>query len=235
MTLAEIAQLAQSISVIFAALFAAYGFDAWRREHIGKRRIELAEDVLALFYQASDAINQMRSPFGFAGEGGSRKQSPNENPNHKQALDSAYVLIERYGRHSELFAKLHAIRYRFMAQLGTDKAAPFDAINKIVNELIVSAHEMAHINTFPAHSINKDNEKNYNEDWERVHGTYYASGDEKDPIAPRVKAAIAEMEDTCRGIIDSKGTLFSIINTRLRVPAVRAFRSIITKASLTRE
>ena len=100
MTLAEIAQIAQSVSVILAALFAIYGFDAWRREHIGKRRIELAEDVLSLFYQASDAIDQMRNPFGFDGEGSSRKPLEKEYPKHKQALDAAYVLIERYGRHS---------------------------------------------------------------------------------------------------------------------------------------
>jgi hypothetical protein len=217
MTLAEIAQVAQSIFVILAALFAVYGFDAWRREHIGKRRIELAEDVLALFYQASDAIDQMRSPFGFGGEGSSRKPTPNEDPKHKEALDAAFVLIERYGRHSELFAKLHAVRYRFMAQIGTNKAAPFDEISKIVNELILSAHDMARLSTVPEWSMHApEAEEEHHARYVRVHNVYYGTGGEDDPIAPRVNVAIGEMERTCRDIIDSKGTLFSIINARLR-------------------
>jgi hypothetical protein len=217
MTLVEAAQVAQSASVILAALFALYGFDAWRREHIGKRRLELAEEVLALFYQASDAIEQMRSPFGFGGEGSSRKQMPNEDPKHKQVLDSAYVLIERYNRYSELFSTLHAARYRFMAQVGVAKAVPFDAINTIVNELIASAHEMARLATAPDWSVRTpEAEEKRHARVVRVHDVYYGTGGDDDPIAQRVRAAVAEIERTCRGIIESKGTLFSAINARLR-------------------
>jgi hypothetical protein len=217
MTLTESAQIVQSVSVILAALFAIYGFDAWRREHIGKRRIELAEDVLSLFYQASDAIDEMRDPFGFGGEGSSRKPLENEDPRHKQALDAAYVLIERYRRHSELFAKLHAARYRFMAQVGVDKAKPFDAINTIVNELIFSAREMTRLATVPEWSLrSEETEQRHHDRYRRVHNIYYGTGGEDDPIYPRVKAAIGEMERTCRDIIESKGTLFAVINARLR-------------------
>lgn len=34
-------------------LVAIYGINAWRREYVGKRQLELAEDSLALFYEAS--------------------------------------------------------------------------------------------------------------------------------------------------------------------------------------
>ena len=139
MTLAGVAQIAQNASLILASLFAIYGIDSWGREHIGKRRIELAEDVLALFYQARDAIESIRSPFGFGGEGSSRKPGPNERPEHKEALDQAYVLIERYSRHTELFARIHSLRDRVMAQLGSEAAAPFDSLNRIINALILSA------------------------------------------------------------------------------------------------
>ncbi len=216
MTLTEFAQIAQSISVILAALFAIYGFDAWRREHIGKRRIELAEDVLALFYQASDAIDQMRNPFSFGGEGSSRKPLDNEDPQHKQALDTAYVLIERYNRQSELFSKLYAARYRFMAQNGVEKAVPFDAVNRIVNELIFSARELARLATVPEWSLRAEEaQKNHNDRYMRAHNIYYSLGGEDDAISPRVKAAVVEIERTCRSIIESKGTLFSAINARL--------------------
>ena len=58
-------------------------------------------------------------------------------------LDQAYVLIERYNKHSELFARIHSLRYKFMALLGQEAAKPFDELNMIVNELIVSSHQMA--------------------------------------------------------------------------------------------
>ena len=45
-----------SISVIIAALSLVFGVYAWKREYVGKRRIELAQSVLAMFYEADDAI-----------------------------------------------------------------------------------------------------------------------------------------------------------------------------------
>lgn len=216
-TLAEIAQVAQSASVVLASLFAIYGFDAWRREHVGKRRIELAEDVLALFYQARDVVASIRSPFGYGGEGASRKPGPKERPEHKDALDQAYVLIERYNKHVELFSKIHALRYRFMALVGPSEAAPFDKLNVIVNELLISAQTMARLTTLPEWSYRTpESEEKYGTQLAEVHRIYYGTGGDDDPIAPRVDKAVAEIEQTCRRIIESQGTLFAIFNTRMR-------------------
>lgn len=205
MTAADVAQIIESFSVTFGVMVAIYGLSAWRGEHIGKRLIELAEDVLALFYQASDAIDEMRNPVAFDGEGGSRKPAPNERPEHTRSLDAAYVLIERYRRHSELFAKLYATRYRFMAQVGVEKAAPFDKLNKIVNELIISAHQMARMTTAQNdqnRTIEANNE--YQSTYIKIHNIYYSTGGKEDLIAQRVKSIIAEIESTCRSIIEGK-------------------------------
>jgi hypothetical protein len=43
-------QILSSISVIIASWAAVYGIDAWKREFTGKRRIQLAEEALELFY-----------------------------------------------------------------------------------------------------------------------------------------------------------------------------------------
>ena len=215
MSLKEFTDIAQNVSIILASLFAIYGLDAWRREHVGIRRIELAEEVLALFYQARDAIESMRSPFSFGSEGQSRKPSENESVEEKQALDQAYVLIERYNKHSELFSRIHALRYKFMALLGQDAAQPFDELNKIVNELIFSSHQMARRAKQPLRQFRTEAEEQ--RDWDRYLKTdrvYYAGGDD-DPIAPRVNQTINSIEKTCRHIIESKSTLFSIINTPL--------------------
>jgi len=209
------AEIGQSISLILASLFAIYGIDAWRREFVGKRRMELAEEVLALFYQARDNIDAIRSSFGFGQEGATRKSDPNERPEHKEALDQAYVLIERYNRHSEVFARIHALRYRFMALFGSEAARPFDELNRIVNELILSAHRKARLATVPDWSLRSEAavEKHTNQLLE-VERIYY-SGGEDDPIAPRVAKLVESMEGTCRAIIESHGTLFGLVNARL--------------------
>src|SRR5258706_15614439 len=123
-TAVEVTAVLQNLSVIIAALVAMFGIDAWRREHVGRRRMDLAEEVLALFYQARDVIRIIRSPAGWKGEGATRKPGPDESPEQKQALDQAYVVVERYDKHIEIFSRLQTLRYRFMAQVGVDKAKP---------------------------------------------------------------------------------------------------------------
>ena len=105
----DVADFFQSVSIITASVFAIYGLDAWRREFVWKRQADLAEEVLALFYQARDVITEIRSPIQTPEEGRSRIPDPNEKPEDKDALDQAYRLVERLNRHSDLFARIHAL------------------------------------------------------------------------------------------------------------------------------
>jgi hypothetical protein len=72
------------------------GYSAWQRDYIGKRRIDLAEEVLSLFYQARDAIKIIRNPAQWEGEGSTRKRKDGKRPDESKILDSAYVVVERY-------------------------------------------------------------------------------------------------------------------------------------------
>lgn len=72
------ANIITSISVAIAALSFVSGVSAWKREFIGKRQIELAESVLAMFYEVEDAIREIRNPFAYTDEGKSRKRADNE-------------------------------------------------------------------------------------------------------------------------------------------------------------
>ena len=114
----KIAQILESVSVIFACISIILGVDAWRREYVGKRKIEVAEDVLTLFYQARDTISRIRTPWHQKEEGKTRKPGEYETPEQKEQLDRAYVVFERYEKEQEIFNKLVVIRYRFMARFG---------------------------------------------------------------------------------------------------------------------
>ena len=85
----EIFTLAQAGAVISACWAIITGIGAWKREFIGKRQIELAEQVLAKFFEIKDAIAMIRSPFSRADEGSSRKRSEHESRESRTYLIAA--------------------------------------------------------------------------------------------------------------------------------------------------
>jgi len=190
-------EIINTIAIIIASVVAIYGIDAWKKEFSGKRRIELAEDVLALFYEAKDIISAVRSPMGFQGEGSTRKPQEGETPEQKKARDDAYVVFERFGAKQELFSELHSKRYQFMARFGTDKIKPFEDLRRIQIEIIVSARALARI--WERRGDNEQSEKRRLKHeaviWEEM---------EDDEINTRLKKVISDIEAICRPIILGK-------------------------------
>lgn len=137
--------LIRDTSLIISSWAVVFGVDAWRREHRGKRRIDLAEQTLTSFYEAQDSIRSMRSPLSFESEGKSRKQLENETPEQKVARDRANIMFERFERHREVFNKLHATRYQFMALFGRESAKPFADLHKVTSEMLAAASTLANI------------------------------------------------------------------------------------------
>ena len=176
--------------------------------------MELAEEVLALFYQARDVIQSIRSPFGYGGEGETRKPTPNEHPEDKAALDQAYVIIERYNRHNETFARIHALRYRFMAQFGVDAAVPFNELNSIVGELFLASRRQARLVAREERASRSDSAYDkYQKKKDEIEAVLYI-GEEDDPTTRRIGKAVEQIERTCRSIIESHETLFALLNRR---------------------
>ena len=134
----------EAIAVIVAAGSVIYGVNAWRREFVGKRNIEFAEEVLATFYESRDVIDTIRNIFGSVGEGSSRIPAKNESKDETEIYNNAYVVFERYQKHSKLFNKLYAMRYRYMARFGArfgkEASKPFDDLHSIINEIFIAAN-----------------------------------------------------------------------------------------------
>ncbi len=216
----DLTELLKNFSIIVASWTAVYGIDQWRREHRGKRQAELAEEILSLFYEAKDAIGHIRNPFSSGGEGSSRKAGENETPEEKDAFDKAYVVFERFNTHVELFNKIHAARYRFMAQFGVEAAKPFDTVRRITNEILVSAQMLAQLWARQNRSFRTEQIEQHDFDQIKKHEAVFWEGLEKDdPIKPRLKECVEEIEKTCRDILSAKGTLYSVLNYRL--PGIR--------------
>ena len=135
----ELVTLAEAGAVIMACWAIVSGIGAWKREFIGKRQIELAEQVLAKFFEIKDAIAMIRSPFSHSDEGKTRKRSEHESAATSQLLDRGYVVFERYSTKETVFAEFNTLKYRFMASFGADAEQIFADTNAILNSIFVSA------------------------------------------------------------------------------------------------
>jgi len=131
-----------ALAVIIAALSFVFGVTAWSREFRGKRRIDLAENVLAMFYEAQEVITEIRCPASFGGEGTSRPRVDDETEEERKIRDRSYIPFERYKKYEALFSRLRATKFSFMAMFGTEWATSFNELAMTVNEVLHAAREL---------------------------------------------------------------------------------------------
>jgi hypothetical protein len=206
-------ELIKDLSIIVASCTAIYGIGSWRREYVGKKRVELAEEVLCLFYEARDAVQHIRNIFSQSGEGSSRKADKNETPEQKEAYDKAYVLFERFTTHIELFNKMHSIRYRFMAQFGVDAGKPFENFRRILNTMQASAQALAREWAINYRHFRTEKQEIAHYDFIKEQENIFWEGlPEEDIIKPKVEKCIDDIEKICRPIIDNKSVFINLLN-----------------------
>ena len=209
-------EVLNSISILIAVWVAIYGIDSWRREHSGKRRLELAEDALSLFYEAADAIRHIRHPASFGSETESIVQGEHESDSDFRARKNASIVFLRYQQHSDLFNKLHAMRYRFMAQIGKAEARSFDDLREINNTIQGSARVLSHLWSRD-NFVSDDQRARHRTELAKYEAIFWEGLEEDDPINPRLELVIETFESVCRGIIAGDGTLYAVINKKLGV------------------
>ena len=204
----------KEISLLIGIWVAIYGIDSWRREHKGKREIELAEDSLALFYEAIDVIKQIRHPVSNSIETKDIVRGKNENEAQFQARKDASVVYSRFNKHQELFNKIYASRYKFMSQIGKDESKPFDDLRLITDEILFSARMLSKLWA-------RDNFRN-DEHWEhhiaqleKYESIFWDELDKDDLINNKLDLVISSIEATCKSVIAGNDTLHGILNKRL--------------------
>lgn len=204
-------QIVRDILLIIGTCIAVYGIDSWRREHRGRRQLQLAEDVLASFYEARDVINYMRHPFSFSSETEEIERAENENDAAYQARKNASVVFKRYNNNSELFSRIHATRYRFMALIGKEQAQPFDELRKIVNEIHAAAQALSRL--WPRDYFRTEEQRERHQKLiDENEAVFWEGLKEPDPINARLEELVDQIETTCKGILSGKGTLHYFIN-----------------------
>lgn len=127
--------LVMTIAVVAGAVIARSGLRTWRQEQVERRQCELAEEALALMYEANDVFGAIRSPWSRGGEGSSRQRDENETEGERRARDDAYIPIERMNEFHSFFERVISIRPRFRAIFGRQADEPLTEILKIRNEI----------------------------------------------------------------------------------------------------
>lgn len=209
MTLEAIVDTTSSVIVGAAAIVTSFtaitGINAWRREYIGKRRVDLAEEVLSLFYEAKDALSAMRSPLGFEGEGTTREASDGESQQQKEIRDQAYVIVERYQKRQDTFNRLHTLRYRFMAQNGPDAGKPFTELHQLLNEVLLFSRKVVRLWERQGRTpMTEAEHAKHLENLEEAEAVFWEGLKDPDPIAQRMDDIITNIEGICSSIIDKR-------------------------------
>lgn len=210
-----IMELITNISAILALWLAIYGIDSWRREYLGRKRTDTAEEALALIYEAADVIELIRHPVTFDSEYGEIERGEGESEAQWQARRNANIVFVRHKKHQELFNKLYAMRYRLMAQFGADKAEPLTEIRTIVNEVLAAARALSRL--WPRENFRTEKEwESHRKLIEEYEAKFWGMTTVEDGLENRTKSAVSAMEAIARAEIEGQGTIYSIINKRIR-------------------
>lgn len=196
----QMAPLIQAAMVIITGVVAVCGVTTWRKQMVGKRKAELAEEVLTSFYAAMDAFTWVRSGGAiFNGEGESRKPERAESEAVHLRRNLYFVPIERLTREKEIFAKLRAQRYIFKAYFGEKGTKPFDTLASVHTGIMSSASVLIQ-STLP------------NGEGGVVTGNIDALLDElgwgkrprPDPVDRSIDEALQTIESLCKPILEGK-------------------------------
>jgi hypothetical protein len=187
--------LLTGLATILGGIAALRGLDAWRDETVGRRKAELAEEVLAQFYRARDILTWARFPIrtddrevaALAGESA-------EDVGERRR---AFAPVERLAQESQIFSDLQASRYRFMAYFGEEAARPFDEIGALQTEIVNAADKLIRSQGKPETLETKAGR----DAWESAIGW---GAVEEDRVAQRLAQAVKNIEAVCRPLIGAR-------------------------------
>ena len=188
-------------AAVWAAMAAWEGLRTWREETVGRRRADLAEEVLADFYRVRDVIRWARSRNMFVGETDDRPRNKNENEETSARLDELYIPLHRLRAESDFLSSFRSKRYRFQAVFGQDAGELFTQITDIESSIESAAKSEARKaagRRSPLMDPDIDQRMTNNNE-ERI---WHDSGD--DEISIKLDAIVSAVEALCRPAIEAR-------------------------------
>lgn len=183
-------------AAICTTFFAWKALTKWREETIGKRRLELAEDVLSIFYHVREIIQDARSPFVGANEMVREEGVPDE-----VIRSGYYAPVRRLRQSFDKIADFRTKRHRFAAVFGVDATAPWNEVETILRDIGTASDMLLQLGG--QHVPANDPSSSFYVGQRKI----LARGTDGDPITPRLDAAVKAIETVCAPIIRSAGRI----------------------------
>ena len=177
-------------AAICTTVFAWKALDKWRTETIGKRRLELAEDVLFGFYQVRAIIQDARTAFVDAREMVREEGVPDE-----VARSAYYAPVRRLRNSFDKITDLRAKRHRFAAVFGLDATAPWNEFERVLSDMDAASDAL--LRTRDQDVPLTDPSAQFYIEQRRI----LARRAEGDPITVRLDAAVVQIEAVCAPIV----------------------------------
>ena len=195
--ISALANLMTGLAAVVAGWAGVRGLNAWRTEMVGRRKTELAEEVLAGFYRVRDILTWARFPASDDYHDGEDDHPGGGPVDEELERGEIFTPVDRLTKESQVFSELQASRYRFMAYFGEEAARPFEEIRAIHSEVIDSAHNL--IRTYGQEQ--RGSAEARRNQWEAAIG--WGEGD-GDILRRRLDLAVKAIEQTCRPLIEER-------------------------------
>lgn len=164
----------QNIAVVFGVVVAVFQLNAWRREHISKRRSEISEQLLSTAINVKLAISSVRSAM---------ESIPADAENKQDAI--VKVKWERLASYNGDFERLRHLQVLHEAFVGSE------LVRNAVDELFDVRQEIyAALATLSGWQLGLNPNQEHLQLKEKLTRQIYSMGPNRDELGPRVNAAV---------------------------------------------
>lgn len=210
-------QVIQTISVVIAAISFLVGVNAWRRTEIGKKKIELAVQLLAAFRDVEQAFTEIRSPIGRANEGLSRQAVEGESASDAEIRRRAFVAIERINTRSEKFLVVQSLRFHFEAYFGEKSIErPYNQMLQIRARIVAAANRLE--NHWRQQGGQFRTEEQFQQHLRQMHAAeaiFWEDTEDPDPLKPLVTEMMRDITAICGDAIEPSRNIKHWISRRI--------------------
>lgn len=215
----EFTKYLESISIILACWSAIAALEAWKREFIGKRKIELAENLLAKFHEVCDAISFIRNPFSSTKEGNTRKKEEHETEDETKLLNRAYIVYERYEKKKNVFIEFSTIKYKFMASFGKETEKIFNDTYTILNRILVSAqmlgtHYWVKYNSF---GMNEEELEKFKKEKHNHEKIFWEGLTKDDEVKNQLSEILNSIEQIVNPCFEDTSTIYRLMTKKITI------------------
>lgn len=131
------------ISNLGLLILAGLGLNSWYKEYKYKKRSELAEEILCMFYQMQDVISWVRCPLALHYEMTEIKNQLGPASDCDANEKYAYLVPKlRIQEKRDFISSFYALKYPAKVKLNKELAPCFDIVKKYINSISINSSHL---------------------------------------------------------------------------------------------